>query len=149
MGQIFAIIDFFGSVVLVWVAFALLPCSSKHGLQTQLAAVRENIKAKHSLPVLASQEEEGPKQGGRLLRILWWDLASFMLCLSGLVGLQYIEGYGEFLTNLFWCRVAYSMLSFPFFFFYLPGLRQLLTHAEPTGFASNGRCVPFELRKID
>merc|ERR1712113_327378 len=112
MGQIFAIIDFFGSVVLVWAAFALLPCSSKHGLQTQLAAVRESIKAKHSLPILNDSEDVNPqRQGGRLLRILWWDLACFMLSLSGLIGLQYVEGYDEFLTNLFWCRVVYSMLS--------------------------------------
>merc|ERR1712048_712747 len=95
----------------------------------------------------SDREEVNPQQGGRLLRILWWDLACFALSLSDLIGLQVVEGYDEFLSNLFWCRVVYSMLSFPFFFFYLPGLRQLLTHAEATGFAPNGKCVPFKMRE--
>jgi len=43
---------------------------------------------------------------------------------------------------MFWTTVIYSLLSFPFVFFSLPILKKILTHAEPTGFAPNGECVP-------
>jgi len=150
---IFAVVDFFGSVLLVWVAFLLLPRSTKHGLLAQRAAQRKSGVG----PALAPPDTEGigssssaalgpRRQGGRMLRVLWWDFTCFCLCCVGLFALQVLTdasiGSEDFLANLFWCRVTYSMLSVPFFLFTLPGLRQLLTHAEPTGFSCEGRCVP-------
>jgi len=156
---LFAVIDFVGSVLLVWVAFVLLPCSRKHGTLARRAEYLERIKpawkaaSRTEVEMVVSRQRcctcccAGPKmQGGRILRLLWWDLGCFLLCCSGLVVLQGLTGCSvgsaEFLANLYWCRVAYSMLTVPFFLFGLPGIRQVLTHAEPTGFSWTGRCVP-------
>jgi len=146
---LFAIFDYFCSVLLVWVAFGLLPYSSKHGLLAQMRQNSSNVY----LQTLESKEndleqmgEGAKKRGGRLFRILWWDAVWFSFCSCGLLVLELLTGYPlgtpGFLANLFWCRVAYSALSAPFFIFCLPGVRQLLTHAEPTGFSRSGYCEP-------
>jgi len=145
---VFALIDFFGSVSLVWMAFYLLPRSSKHGLQTERATLRQQTMPEFQRSALLASGTNRGTGGGRLRGSLHWDLACFVLCSAGLVALQSCTAWAEFLANLFWCRVVYSMLSFPFFIFFLPGFRQLLTHAEPTGFARDGRCVPYKLRAL-
>jgi len=146
---VFALVDYFGSVVLVWVAFFMLPRSSKHGLNASRAEVRKSA-APELLKRGRSESVAIGQQGGRLLGLLKWDLGAFSICTLGLVILQAharseIES-SEFLADLFWMRVLYSMLSVPFFFFTLPGIRQLLTHAEPTGFSPWGKCMPFQYR---
>lgn len=135
------VFDFFGSVIVVWIAFGLLSCSSKHGLQTQRQMLRQTMRGEQGADQAAPESK-----GGRLLRLLWWDLGCFSFCCCGLAALQYVTkaelDSKTFRANIFWCRVMYSLTAFPFFFFAIPGLRQVLTHAEPTGFSRNGRCVP-------
>merc|ERR1719506_1005194 len=53
----FAILDFFGSVALVWGAFWLLPRSSKHGLQSQLAAAREARENQQPIQTKSTKKE--------------------------------------------------------------------------------------------
>jgi len=145
---VFPVIDFFGSVCLVWAAFWLLPRSTGHGLRSRRAAARQQRRPELISQVTSARavDAETQARGGRLRVVLRWDLMSFGVCCLGLLALHFVGA--SFLTNLFWCRVVYSLLSFPFFFFYLPGFRQLLTHAEPTGFAADGRCVPYQLRQL-
>lgn len=145
----FAIVDYFCSVLLVWVAFGLLPYSSKHGLLAQMRQQSSNVyvQALESKEKDLEQRGEGAKKrGGRLFRILWWDAMWFSVCSCVLLVLEICTGYPPgspgFLANLFWCRVAYSTVSAPFFVFCLPGVRQLLTHAEPTGFSRSGYAEP-------
>eukprot|EP00392_Amoebophrya_sp_AT5.2_P000921 g923.t1 len=50
-------------------------------------------------------------------------------------------------TDIFWGKVLYSLLSFPFLLFTVPGLSRLLTHGIPTGYARNGYVRAAELRE--
>merc|ERR1712113_109754 len=47
---------------------------------------------------------------------------------------------------IYWARIVYALLSFPFIFFWIPGLQGILTHTRTTGYNRNGICVPYTLR---
>eukprot|EP00927_Polykrikos_kofoidii_P070633 TRINITY_DN67046_c0_g1_i1.p1 TRINITY_DN67046_c0_g1~~TRINITY_DN67046_c0_g1_i1.p1 ORF type:complete len:842 (+),score=95.33 TRINITY_DN67046_c0_g1_i1:67-2592(+) len=57
-------------------------------------------------------------------------------------------GSAQFKANVFWCRVTYSILSFPFFTFVIPGLLTILTHSDPTGFNIHGACVTYDVSPL-
>jgi len=106
-----------------------------------------------------------PGRGGRLQGLLLWDVVSFILSFLFMITLMFtdilhwrpggdpavIESPLETLelaartkdySALFWARVLYAFLSFPFTLFLIPGLSSVLTHTTPTGFNRNGVCVP-------
>jgi len=49
---------------------------------------------------------------------------------------------------IYWARVIYALLSFPFLFFWIPGLQGILTHTRITGYNKNGVCVPYMLHPL-
>jgi len=49
---------------------------------------------------------------------------------------------------IYWARIVYALLSFPFLFFWIPGLQGILTHTRITGYNKNGVCVPFMLHPM-
>lgn len=158
-------IDFLGSCVLTWVAFFWLPCSARS------AGMRVAVEK-------AEDEETGgccgsasQSRGGRLQGLLGWDITTFILSVAFMFGLMYFDTshlrpggmpatspdiadvLGDFNmweghTAIFWARVFYSMLSFPFIVFLIPGLNSVLTHTTATGYNRNGICVPFMMHPM-
>merc|ERR1712194_439375 len=49
---------------------------------------------------------------------------------------------------IYWARIVYALLSFPFTFFWIPGLQGILTHTKTTGYNRNGVCVPYTVRSL-
>uniref|UniRef100_A0A6T0SWT4 Uncharacterized protein n=1 Tax=Alexandrium monilatum TaxID=311494 RepID=A0A6T0SWT4_9DINO len=49
---------------------------------------------------------------------------------------------------IYWARIVYALLSFPFLFFWIPGLQGILTHTRITGYNKNGVCVPYTLHPM-
>lgn len=169
------LIDFLGSCILTWVAFFCLNCSERS------AGMREVVAKDEESDAPAEEEPErgccGRKidsrtRGGRIRRLLCYDIFCFLLSCAFLAFLLWINaahlrpgekvphrhagvedlsknvttGFGH--VAVFWTRVFYSMLSVPFFFFSIPGLNSILTHTTPTGYNRNGRCVPCILRPM-
>lgn len=153
-------IDFFGCCILVWIAFFCLPCCKRS------AGLKE---------IVVETAQKGPEgknccgggfdssRGGRMAGLLGYDFVCFLLSCGLLVGITYVEtkqhkhktslveetGYWEFKTAIFWARVFYSCLAFPFTLFMIPGLNSILTHTSATGYNRQGVCVPYLLRPMD
>eukprot|EP00929_Paragymnodinium_shiwhaense_P057503 TRINITY_DN28790_c0_g1_i1.p1 TRINITY_DN28790_c0_g1~~TRINITY_DN28790_c0_g1_i1.p1 ORF type:complete len:442 (-),score=56.74 TRINITY_DN28790_c0_g1_i1:338-1663(-) len=148
-------IDILGSCILVWAAFAALPFSVRS------AGMRDEFGD-------APQDEKQTQRGGRLARLLTWDLVCFALSLLLLAAMTYfgasethksakpdqgeyvayIQDSWQFRTSVFFARVFYSILSFPFILFMIPGLNGVLTHTTATGYNRQGICVPFVLHPV-
>merc|ERR1719323_1487783 len=99
-------------------------------------------------------------RGGRLKRLLRWDLINFgisgvalvviTLCtcsFESVVNFRDLQYEAQFKANVFWCIVLYSLLSLPFVIFEIPCLQTVLTHSDVTGFDETGACVAFRLQR--
>eukprot|EP00440_Ansanella_granifera_P028639 gb/GFBE01031112.1/.p1 GENE.gb/GFBE01031112.1/~~gb/GFBE01031112.1/.p1 ORF type:complete len:522 (+),score=89.25 gb/GFBE01031112.1/:1-1566(+) len=121
-------------IVLVWIAFILLPCSKAKG-RTQLTG---HLDAHKSLDVV-----EGHTRGGYLSYLLWYDLFCFLLSAAGLAYAMYLRNwvYDDWPVKhaFFAIQMIYGYLSMPFFLFLIPLLRNVLTHSVPTGYDECGR----------
>lgn len=69
-------VDFFGSYVLVWIAFLLLPCSGSFGGSRELA---EDPESSSSSRGVGCCEDYDQTRGGRLAGLLGYDLCCFLL----------------------------------------------------------------------
>mmetsp|Transcript_66112 Transcript_66112/g.187760 ORF Transcript_66112/g.187760 Transcript_66112/m.187760 type:complete len:256 (+) Transcript_66112:178-945(+) len=159
------IFDYFGSCLLVWIAFSVLPYSKKY--------VRRTYMGRNAI---LSEEDEFMEDeaetvrcccfswrsvrttGGRLRHLLRYDVKCFLFSLlilflvtawtaslddttEGL--LEWIRESPQFKEDFFWCKVLYGMLSLPFLPFMIPIFCQVLTHCEFTGYNERGACVEF------
>lgn len=152
------LVDFIGSTLLTWLAFVLLPTSVRS------AGMREVTSA-------TMIQENNREKGGRLQGLLGYDVVCFLLSTALCGFLTYVDashlrpgglpqqpaGWAEMQgdadtweghTAIFWARVFYAFLSFPFVVFLIPGLNSVLTHTTATGFNRNGLCVPFMLHPM-
>lgn len=161
-------IDFLGSCILVWVAFLCLPCSTRSAGLRDIGGDADKDEARTKCCCCFWD----PKRGGRLTGLLAYDLFMFLLCCGLLYGEMYTDaahlrpggkdvrtdisqgeiisesGSSSFKSAVFWARVAYSSLSFPFAIFYLPVLNSILTHTTATGYNRQGLCVPYYLHPM-
>merc|ERR1711988_564676 len=109
-GQVF---NYLGSIVLVWVAFSMLPQSER--------PVALNRPGNTVPPPMETWE--------KLRWLLYYDMGCFalsLLILCLLAAMTCVEYYWrndtlqgltneqQFHANLFWCNVFYSILSLPF-----------------------------------
>jgi hypothetical protein len=159
-------IDFFGCCILVWLAFFCLPaCKRSAGLKEIVPDDKEKEAAPGRNCCGAGWN---PERGGRMTGLLGYDFVCFLLSCGLLVVLTYVETMQhkhskkigldelqeettkwEFKTAIFWARIFYSLLAFPFTLFMIPGLNSILTHTSPTGYNRQGVCVPFLLRPME
>jgi len=99
---------------------------------------------------------------GRQGRLVAYDSGCFVASLAGLLVLSAltcievpghrVRGPGllpQIKANVYWCKVLYALLAFPFLFL-LPPIAtlpfSLVTRARSTGYDKLGRCVAFRLR---
>lgn len=158
------LVDFFGSCVLTWAAFFFLPYSDRIA-GDRTVTDDEQVGASTKSTTCCGHVYD-TSRGGRLRELLGWELISFLLSLLFCAGLCYVDVSharpgGVPTTNvhlndviqdantwsghtaIYWARVFYSFLSFPFVFFLIPGLSSILSHTRTTGYNRNGLCVPF------
>lgn len=173
-GFVHGITDWLGSCLLVWLAFAFLPCSDRTaGLREIATEEAEKLEAEDSQVQsgCCGQKKWDRSRGGRLRGLLTYDLVCFFtsfLFYAFLVYCNMVEarknGIGaapdlapthleseadspEGHTALYWARIVYAFTAFPFIIFKIPGVFDILTHTTPTGYNRNGMCVPYVLRQ--
>ena len=112
------------------------------------------------------------RKAGNLRYLLYWDLfvaipltvAWFCLSMAytgGLTNDSVVNAAGDdvegqesvrmfrFRACLYWTRVVYAILSFPYVLFAAPGISKIFSHTIPTGFDEWGRCVPLKAKVWD
>lgn len=137
-------IDYFGGILLAWIAFFSLGRSTRFYTKASFMAHKKS-----------AQEEALSKDGGGLRGLMRFDMMCFFLSLALLALLAILfcdsnEGIGMisdpiFKEAFFWSTVFYSVPSLPFLFLNIPVLLQLITHTDFTGFNHNGVLLFFEL----
>lgn len=148
------LLDYLGSVALVWVTFYALPRAKRFQQNKRKNSLKEPLLAEE---VQSSQSQHGH---GRLRRLLYYDVICFVISVVLLCLLTALTNsdqlfYGlptkallisaQFHANIYWSCVLYSMASLPFMLYAIPGLQKVLTHSVPTGHNRHGACVVFEL----
>eukprot|EP00406_Dinophysis_acuminata_P068906 CAMPEP_0179292896 /NCGR_PEP_ID=MMETSP0797-20121207/43093_1 /TAXON_ID=47934 /ORGANISM="Dinophysis acuminata, Strain DAEP01" /LENGTH=543 /DNA_ID=CAMNT_0021002025 /DNA_START=1 /DNA_END=1632 /DNA_ORIENTATION=+ len=152
------LLDFLSNYALMWLALAALPASTKQ---------QPNFVGRPSGPETATPRyccclRRRNKAHPRLKMFVFYDTACFTLSVVVLAVLTAVTCSADLLAgkdedwqndsqltaNIFWCRVLYSLLTFPFLVtvspvatFHLP----VLSRARPTGYNSQGACVTFLL----
>jgi len=148
-----SLVDFLGSCILTWVAFFLLPCSNR------TAGMREigDIEEEKGDAKFCCANQYDTRRGGRLAKLMGYDFVCFLLSCGLLYVLVYIDSTEEtdkepskweFRTAMFFARVLYALLAFPFMIFIVPVLKSILTHTTPTGYNRQGLCVPCMLHPM-
>lgn len=126
-----ALVGYVLQIALVWIAFLLLPCSSRR--RGTLQGHLDHIETGSSR-----------SRGGYILRLLWYDLFSFAVCAGTFVYVLYLRNWQlqDWPTKhaFFPVQLVNGILSFPFFFFMVPVLRSILLHSVPTAYDRSGRC---------
>lgn len=147
---IFQLAELLGNVVLVWVAFLLLPFSKKYGLSKFVAEnhlVEERSEKSREMQLCCCfGVKVHEDRGGRLAYLLRYDAFAVAFCMAVFGFLCWLWESPE--MSMFWAETAYGYLSFPFALFMLPGLDRVLTHTEPTGFNEAGKCVELKIRSL-
>mmetsp|Transcript_44130 Transcript_44130/g.116758 ORF Transcript_44130/g.116758 Transcript_44130/m.116758 type:complete len:790 (+) Transcript_44130:117-2486(+) len=142
--------DYVGSMCLVWIAFLALPLSKRHWHSHYVLGSSTPVEKPPEVYCFCLKGVPG--RGGRLRRLLRYDLAMFLF--SSLIFLPvYLAGehnlepshrtFTRAKQTIFWCRILYSIFSLPFVIFVIPGLGRVLTHSVTTGYDSTGACLEF------
>lgn len=158
------LIDYAGSIILVWIAFAALSRSVNSVQELQQQQV-DQMRAEtpeesyRRLRLERALQTEGAR-GGRLWNMLRWDMKCFLFSIFLLVSSaiftcqEHFEHGGvwytllenpQFRANVFWCCDVYAVLSLPFAFFLIPGFLEIMTHSDTTGYNKHGACVLYKM----
>mmetsp|Transcript_51733 Transcript_51733/g.116418 ORF Transcript_51733/g.116418 Transcript_51733/m.116418 type:complete len:430 (-) Transcript_51733:183-1472(-) len=121
-------------IVLVWLAFLLLPCSEDKG--------RTKLKGHMDVQVTDRMK----RKGGMIRYLLIWDMLVFVIACGVVLFAVFSrpespdKGYKDWpVKHTFYaCQVGYGIASMPFFFFTLPVIQAVLTHSVPTAYNRKG-----------
>lgn len=133
---------FFLKILLVWLCYLLLPCSSKLGLPS--FRIQNNTD---------KQEAEREKRrcfnctrgGSRLRKLMFWELFASMLTVGLYLVLYFLvikDDKVSMRESIYFCQTVYGLLSFPFLIFSVPMVTTLLCKTRDTKYDKFGRCVP-------
>jgi len=148
-------VDYLGSIILPWIAIMLLRGTKKYAKVEFLGRNKAKTPQQADTNAAGNTAEVLPEDRTAmdsiwLRRLIFWDIKCFTFSIGVLVVGSLLScdsvGSNQFATNVFWCRVLYSMLTFPWTMFAIPATLQLLTHCCPTGYNHLGACVPFAIR---
>jgi hypothetical protein len=143
--------------------------NTKAGVQSGLAAATaadDSDDEGHADKAMAAIrfETEGDMletSRARLRLFLMWVLCVFIFCLALVLFVAFANFLDEdtnvepedtdtynnsnwkFTMALYWIKALYGLLSFPFISLKLPVVKDLITHAKPTGYNPYGVCVPY------
>lgn len=125
-------------VVMVWLAFLLLPYSEDKGRSQLRSLAYEHGQGENRSSLR--------QNGGWMLRLMILDIVVFGLIFAVLIVVIIRRGKLDDWTvehALFSCQVVYGYMSMPFFIFTVPYIQIILTHSVPTGYDEKGRCQKF------
>lgn len=153
-----SIIAFLLNVVLVWIAFAFIGSSVKKGEKTYIGASNKEKDEKAE-----GVDSSGREEVSRLRKLLLWDMFWFLIAAVVVVFFFITFDYYDpeddsvepepltnpfevfqnwrFRAHIYWIKVFYSFMTFPFMLWSLPVLSSLVSHAKPTGYSPNGHCI--------
>lgn len=142
-------IDVFGTCLLAWTAFLLVPCSVQHGWGSMDNKEQDRRRFRY----------------GSLQKVMGYDFACILVGASIFWALAYVDAYGhvcrgagqdcftngelppvrnwDYARAILFSRLILAILSMPFLMFRLPGLGSILTKVTVTGYNRQGRCVAF------
>jgi len=168
-------VDYLGAITLPWIAFRWLPYSEKAINRTYVGRKMDELEddmedEESPQPAMGPTKSQALKrtasrilvfQGGRLRRLLIWDMKCFGFSLVVLLLLaistwredetqeqnffSWVWHSAQFKEDLFWAKVLYGILSLPFLPFMISLFLKVLTHCEYTGFNEHGACVAFDM----
>ncbi|KAJ1620242.1 hypothetical protein T492DRAFT_1079185 [Pavlovales sp. CCMP2436] len=164
--SILSIALFLAQVVVVWLAFLLLPVSKEKGSYDQ-----HNLDEDLIGVCCGFKRYRG--RGGRLPQLFIYDLFCFLLIAAMSLAAYATDGtaksislFGDlelvgadpaelqdadrrFAEQLYWCRTLYGVLALPFMLFLFPLAGDLLTHSLPTAYDEWGRTLPkFDAKQL-
>ncbi|KAH9256839.1 hypothetical protein BASA81_004952 [Batrachochytrium salamandrivorans] len=131
---------FFIQISLVWLCFFLLP-------MTEPCRVVLDVRDRHLVIDMDRVHNRVPNRirGGRLGQMFWWESTCVLVVVAmGLMALYLFQVHqhtGRLLTELYWLKVIFGLLSLPFLVFKIPILSTLLMQVRATGYDPNGRVV--------
>ena len=82
--------------------------------------------------------------------LLKYDTACFLIVVALVVATLYgydVDEAWQRNSLIFWAKSLYALTAFPYMVFLVPGINRILTHARPTGYDPDGRCVPMRVAK--
>jgi hypothetical protein len=147
--------DYVGSMGLALVAFLALPLSNSRRQHHDVALGGASPPVEKPKEVYCWCLQGVPGRGGRIGRLLRYDLcmftlSSFLFLVIYVAGEEHSEPSHRKFTRakqtIFWCRILYSIFSLPFVIFVIPGLGRVLTHSVQTGYDSTGACLDFAFK---
>lgn len=131
---------FFIQISLVWLCFFLLP-------MTEPCRVVLDVRDRHLVIDMDRVHNRVPNRtrGGRLGQMFWWESTCVLVVVGmGMVAMYLFQAHqhtGRLLTELYWLKVIFGLLSLPFLVFKIPILSTLLMQVRATGYDPNGRVV--------
>jgi hypothetical protein len=134
-------------VLLTWISFLLLPCTVRKGRVLRLADEAD------AAPEGCCGDAGRAK---RLRKLLVYDLLSFFLSMGMFAGCLAAQGQLPvdldadtawlIQVDLYWAKVLYLVLAFPFFVLtLLPIFTTVVLHTRPTGYNPYGYTVPMNV----
>jgi len=138
-----AALSFFVQIVIVWLAFFLLPFSEpcKAVNDPRHAYLLDERRNDKSQAALRAKVRLG--RGGRLRYLFWWDTIAVCLVV-GLGTLAYFVAGQEdwqIRSTIYWLSVVFGLTALPFVPFKLPVMGNLLTPTKATGYTRRGDTV--------
>jgi len=156
------VLDYLGSITLVWVAWLALPYTRK--FPSHVERMRGWTKREEARSPYCCCLEGVVSRGGRLAGLLSYDVICFVLsftlmasfCWASTDSSDWDFGASALETRwrhakavVYWCQVLYALFSLPFALFVVPVFSWLLTHSTFTGFNQSGACVEFAFPVIE
>ena len=135
------IVSFFLQLILIWFSFLLIFCSKPKG-KPKFKLTSHHLKKNVDL----IQEDHccccdfNISKGGRLKCFMFYDLITFILCVGIFLLCIFIGGKEKtgdlwrLKSHLYFVRIIYGLLSFPFLIFQLPFIQNILTKSRPTAY---------------
>jgi hypothetical protein len=151
------VFDYLCNVFLPWSALVLLHWSERRERRRLMRSRKLTALGMAATPRATPQDDALASQqapiGGSLRRMFIYDMVCFALTLLILSlvswrtsGLNFESP--EFMANMLWTEIFYSVCMLPFLIFKIPLLFSVITHGDPTGFNRNGACVAWAIPPI-
>jgi hypothetical protein len=136
------VISFVLQIILIWLSFFFLFCSKSKG-RPKFKYISKKQKAHEE------QKEDTHcccccdfdlSKGGRLKCFMFYDLFTFGICVGLLFLFVFVKGTDmagdlwRIKSHVYFVRIIYGLLSFPFLVFQLPFIQNILTKSRPTAY---------------
>ena len=131
------LISFGLQFVLIWISFVMVFFSKPKGKPKFKYVSKTNQKNTENSCCCC---DFNISKGGRLKCFMFYDLITFALCVGLFLlfvfigGKEMAEDLWRMKSHLYFARIIYGLLSFPFLIFQLPFAQAILTKSRPTAY---------------